>query len=108
MKPLLTSIALLGLVGCVHAEAVYANLDSQAPYGVVMMGPNIGYLIDARTESCLLVYQNTAAAQVSCAMLKKNVPESARYITWNVGTGADSTATPREASTPPPSCSSSN
>jgi hypothetical protein len=71
-------------VGCTHADWVSAKLEGQAPYGVVTMGPNIAYLIDARTESCLLVYANTAAAQVSCAKLKKNVSEAARYITWNV------------------------
>lgn len=84
MKPLLASLALLSLVGCAHADWVSANLEGQAPYGVVRMGPNIAYLIDARTESCLLVYANTATAQVSCAKLKKSVSEAARYITWNV------------------------
>jgi len=84
LKPLFVSLALLSLVGCSHATWVSANLEGQAPYGVVAMGPNIAYLIDTRTESCLLVYANTAAAQVSCAKLKKNVPEAARYITWNV------------------------
>jgi len=84
MKRLFASLALLSIVGCTHASSVSANLEGQAPYGVIMMGPNIGYLIDARTESCLLVYSNTATAQVSCAKLKKNVSEAARYITWNV------------------------
>ncbi len=86
MKPFLASLVLLSLVGCVHADAVSANLEGQAPYGVVRMGENIGYLIDVRTESCLLVYASTAAAQVSCAKLKKNVPEAARYITWDTTT----------------------
>ncbi|MBN1209016.1 MAG: hypothetical protein JXB05_29430 [Myxococcaceae bacterium] len=103
MKPLLASLALLSLVGCVHADSVSANLAGQTPYGVVNMGLNIGYLIDSRTESCLLVYANTAAAQVSCAKLKKNVPEAARYITWDVG-GEDAPAPAASPqSTPPPS-----
>jgi hypothetical protein len=83
VKPLFASLALLSLVGCTHTNWVSANLEGQAPYGIVSMGPNIAYLIDARTESCLLVYANTAAAQVSCAKLKQNVSEAARYITWN-------------------------
>lgn len=99
MKPLFASLALLSLVGCVHADWVSANLEGQAPYGVVRMGPNIAYLIDARTESCLLVYANTAAAAVSCAKLKKNVSEAARYITWNV----DLENTSTQAAQPAPS-----
>jgi hypothetical protein len=101
LKRLFASLALMSLVGCVHAESVSANLDSQAPYGIVMMGANIGYLIDVRTESCVLVYGTTAAAQVSCAMLKKNVPEAARYITWDVDTGNAPAPAPREASPQP-------
>lgn len=86
MKRLLALLACGGtLAGCTHAETVGANLDKQAPYGVIMMGPNIGYLVDSRTESCVLVYGQTAAAQVSCAKLKQNVPEAARYITWDTG-----------------------
>lgn len=85
MKPLFTSLALLSLVGCAHADWVSANLQSQAPYGVITMGPNIAYLIDARTETCMLVYSDIGTALVSCAKLKKNVAEAARYITWNVG-----------------------
>jgi hypothetical protein len=103
VKPLLAALALLSLVGCIrpHADLVSANITGQAPYGVVKMGPNIGYLIDPRTESCLLVYANTAAAQVSCAMLKKNVPEAARYITWDVG-GEDAPAPAASPPSPPP------
>jgi hypothetical protein len=86
LKPLFASLALLGLVGCTaHADWVSASLEGQSPYGVVSLGPNIAYLIDVRTETCLLVYANAGAVQVSCAKLKKNVPEAARYITWNAG-----------------------
>lgn len=103
MKPLVAALALMNLVGCIHTDSVSANLEGQAPYGIVMMGASIGYLIDARTESCLLVYANTAAAQVSCAKLKKTVPEAARYITWSVGSEDAAAPAPREANLPPPS-----
>lgn len=105
MKRFLACLALTSLVGCVHAEAVYADLDHQAPYGVVSMGPNIAYLIDVRTESCLLVYASTAAAEVSCAKLKKSVPEAARYITWDVSPDTSSATRQASAQIPPPACS---
>lgn len=108
MKRLLASIALMSLVGCVHAEAVYADLEHQPPYGVISMGPNIAYLVDVRTESCLLVYANTAAAQVSCAKLKKNVPEAGRYITWDVSTEGAPAPAPHPMPPPPPPVPPSN
>ncbi len=85
MKPFLAALCLLSLVGCLHTDYVSANLERQAPFGVVTLGTHSSYIIDARTETCLLVYVSVAA-QVPCAMLKKNVPEAARYITWDTGT----------------------
>jgi len=76
--------SLIGLLatGCTHTSVEHASLRDQREYGVIQMGPYIGYLVDPRTESCLLVYAQTAAAQVSCEKLAKNVPEARRYITW--------------------------
>ena len=105
MKRLFASLVLMSLVGCVHTDSVSANLEGQAPYGIVTMGPYISYVIDARTETCLLVYGTASAVTVSCAMLKKNVPEAVRYITWDVGTESAPVPAPREAS-PQPSASS--
>lgn len=86
MKRFLALSALLSLVGCVHTDQVSANLQGQTPFGIIHMGNGIGYIVDVRTETCMLVYGNTGAALVSCAKLKKNVPEAAKYITWDVGT----------------------
>lgn len=72
------------LVGCApHADWVRANTDKQPPYGVVSVGVNVAYLIDPRTESCALAYSDTGLVLVSCAKLKKNVPEAAHFITWD-------------------------
>jgi predicted enzyme related to lactoylglutathione lyase len=87
VKPFLAALCLLSLVGCLHTDYVSANLERQAPFGVVTLGTHSSYIIDARTETCLLVYVSVAA-QVPCAMLKKNVPEAARYITWDTSTSA--------------------
>ncbi|WP_037583685.1 hypothetical protein [Stigmatella aurantiaca] len=95
LQSFVASLALLGLVGCAHVDMVSANLKSQAPYGVVQMGPSIVYIVDPRTETCVIVYGDSAAAQVSCAKLKKNVPEAARYVTWDPGAEDAPTPAPR-------------
>jgi len=82
MKTLLLAL-LLALAGCAHVDRTDANLKNQKEFGVIIMGPSIGYLVDPRTESCLLVYGGTAATQVDCSKLKKSVPEAAKYITWD-------------------------
>ncbi len=40
------------------------------------------YLIDPISESCLLLLDGTAAAQVSCRALARNHPPAARHIHW--------------------------
>lgn len=69
--------------GCTHLDVSAASLGSQKEFGVIQMGSGIFYLVDPRTETCLLVYVTTAAVPVSCAKLKRSVPEAARYITWS-------------------------
>jgi len=77
------SAILLGLaLGCAHVESTSANLERQADFGIVKMGQGIAYVMDPRTESCLLIYIQAAATRVDCRKLKKNVPEAAKYITW--------------------------
>src|SRR3954464_5525714 len=69
-----------------HADLTQANLRDQELFHVIEVGQGGYYVIDARTESCLLVIGNVkmaVAAPVSCALLKKNLPEAARFITWD-------------------------
>ncbi|OJT19728.1 hypothetical protein BO221_35900 [Archangium sp. Cb G35] len=87
MRKLLLVMA-LGATGCVAPHAQYAstNLERQAPFGVVELDSSHRYIIDPRTESCFLrvagANSNFALVPVSCAKLKKNVPEAVAYITW--------------------------
>jgi hypothetical protein len=76
-------VGFLAATSCAHLDVTSASLQSQKEFGLIVMGQQIFYLVDPRTESCLLVYAQTAAAQVDCAKLKVSVPESAKYITWN-------------------------
>ena len=76
-------VGFLAATSCAHVDVSRARLESQKEFGIIVMGEQIAYLVDPRTESCLLVYANTAAAQVDCAKLKASVPEAAKYITWN-------------------------
>ncbi|MEN9580887.1 MAG: hypothetical protein RJA70_3896 [Pseudomonadota bacterium] len=46
------------------------------------MGLNVAYLLDPRTETCVLVYASTAATSVDCAKLARNVPEAREFLTW--------------------------
>jgi hypothetical protein len=70
-------------MSCSHVDVANANLQSQKEFGIIVMGSGIGYIVDPRTESCLLVYSGTAAVPVDCAKLKASVPEAVKYITWN-------------------------
>ncbi len=84
MRKLLIAIA-LGATGCVgpHTQYTTTNLERQAPFGIIMIDGNYRYVIDPRTESCFLrSVVGGAMVHVSCAKLKKNVPEAAAFITW--------------------------
>ncbi|WP_224241229.1 hypothetical protein [Hyalangium gracile] len=54
----------------------------------------------------MLVFAGGAAAQVSCAKLKQNVPEAARYITWDLGEDAAPAPASEQTRPPPPPPSS--
>ena len=74
-----------------HADLTQADVRGQEAFHVIQLG-RAGYVIDARTETCLLMFgssNSATATPVSCALLKKNVPEAAPFITW------DTSATPR-------------
>lgn len=84
-SPRLIVVGFLAAMGCSHVDVARANLDSQKEFGIIVMGEQIAYLVDPRTESCLLVYgtSSTAAIAVDCAKLKARVPEAAKYVTWD-------------------------
>jgi len=96
--PLLRSVAAAALLatsvacaGAPHADLTQAEVRGQEAFHVIQLG-RAGYVIDARTETCLLMFGNSysaTATPVSCALLKKNVPEAVPFITW------DTSGTPR-------------
>jgi hypothetical protein len=84
MRKLLIAIV-LGATGCVasHTQVTSPDLGRQEPFGIIVIDGNYRYIIDPRTESCFLrSVMGGAMVHVSCAKLKKNVPEAAAYITW--------------------------
>jgi hypothetical protein len=81
MKRIALALA-LGLVGCAHLETSSAELGRQQPFQLISVGQAGAYLIDPRSESCFFVYQQMMMQKVSCAKLKKNLPEAAKAITW--------------------------
>jgi hypothetical protein len=93
MRKLLIAIV-LGATGCVlpHVKHTTTNRENQAPFGIIVIDNSYRYIIDPRTESCLLWEYggegNIAMVHVSCAKLKKNVPEAAAFITWEPSDGA--------------------
>lgn len=93
MRKLFIAIC-LAASGCAASHAQYAstNLEPQAPFGIVEIDYSHRYVIDPRTESCFLRVSgsdfNFAMVHVSCAKLKKNVPEAAAFITWEPSDGA--------------------
>lgn len=82
MKKIILAVSFLLMTGCSHISRTTADLGDQKEFGVINMGEKILYIVDPRTESCLLLYVGAAAASVDCQKLKKNVPESAEYISW--------------------------
>jgi hypothetical protein len=91
MVRLLALCAMALLSGCVgvppKAQFADAGRDRLAPWGVVRIDRVSAYLIDPRTESCFLNMvsgsQSVTIVPVSCAKLKKNLPEAATFITWD-------------------------
>jgi len=65
------------------APTPQADVREQEAFHVIQLG-RAAYVIDTRTETCLLMFGNAnsaTATPVSCALLKKNLPEAARFIT---------------------------
>ena len=82
----------LAVAGCGHAARYkLVESDDKAEFGVVHLGGGASYVIDPRTETCLLVggsMDGTFAVPVPCAKLKANVPAAARFITWDASADA--------------------
>jgi hypothetical protein len=84
----LAPLALASALGCMgHSEVARVDPSHQAKFGLVSIDQLSSYLVDPRTETCALlraVGASTAVAiPVSCAKLKRSVPEAARLITWD-------------------------
>lgn len=81
----------LTLTACSVPRYTIVPSDDRAELGVVDLGGELSYVIDPRTEACLLVNgarDHVFAVHVSCAKLKANVPAAARFITWEPADGA--------------------
>jgi hypothetical protein len=64
--------------------------DDTKEFGLVQLGGAMAYVIDPRTETCVLGSYGPGTAwavTVSCAKLKANVPAAARFITWDASGG---------------------
>jgi hypothetical protein len=74
------------LAGCtIPRYAMVPSTDTKV-LGVISLGTGLNYYIDPRTETCMLVISGPDSAfgvAVPCAKLKANVPEAARFITWD-------------------------
>ncbi|MEN9580660.1 MAG: hypothetical protein RJA70_3669 [Pseudomonadota bacterium] len=79
---LIALILLLGGSACSHFTRVEASTDGQSEFKIIELGPLVVYLLDPRTESCVLVYAQTAATTVDCATLARNLPEAREFLTW--------------------------
>jgi hypothetical protein len=79
-------LLLILIAGCVHAptDRASVNVERQAPFGIVRLDDFFSYVIDPRTESCFISTPHFLVA-VPCAPLKRNLPEAAKYITWDSG-----------------------
>jgi hypothetical protein len=99
MRKMLLAVTTLWASGCVpsHVQRTVTDQGRQAPFGIVIADDSFRYIIDPRTESCLLKEYgdqgNIAMVHVSCAKLKKNVPEAAAFITWEPSDAAPAAPT---------------
>jgi len=78
------ALAALALACRSHQQYVSADVASQPRLVSIGLDGFNSYLIDPRTETCLLMIRANGAfaTPVSCALLKRNVPEAAAHITW--------------------------
>jgi hypothetical protein len=90
MWRLIALFSLGGTVGCLPPTKYSTSNATQTDELVlVTIGENAGYLIDPRTQTCLVWSALNrsppvnASGTVDCAKLKASVPEAAPYITWD-------------------------
>jgi hypothetical protein len=84
------AVAALLLAGCppAHLKREDASMVGQAPLIWIDVDVTSRYLIDPRSETCTLLVGASVVVPVDCQKLKKNLPEAARYITWEPGPAA--------------------
>lgn len=90
MWRLMGLFALGSVVGCQTTRYSFASASQTSEFVLIRIGDSAGYLIDPRTETCLVWSAQTLASNgiyasgtVDCAKLKTSVPEAAQYITWD-------------------------
>lgn len=84
MRRLIALLAMGTMFGCGTTKYSTTWASQTGEFGVVYIGDNAGYLIDPRTETCVLFSAvGAASGTVDCAKLKASVPEAAQYITWD-------------------------
>jgi len=90
MWRLIALFSLGGAVGCLPPTKYSSAVAPQtSEFAVVMIGDMAGYVIDPRTQTCLVWSELnrsppvSASGTVDCAKLKASVPEAAPYITWD-------------------------
>lgn len=83
MKQLVVVVAVAGLLGlgCNPAPHTRTKSSNRRDFGIIEMGGQIAYLIDPRTETCALVWGESAVT-VDCHKLARAVPEAAPFVTW--------------------------
>jgi len=88
-RTLLLGSLTVTLLGCVVPQHTMIRSNEPNPLAEIRLDPWTAYLIDPRTETCLLERTGTSSAfavTVSCAKLKAALPESAPFITWTEAT----------------------
>lgn len=71
---------------CAVPKYTQVDSDDNKEFAVVRLGAATAYVVDPRTETCVLVHDGVHTAwsvPVSCAKLKANVPAAAKFITWD-------------------------
>jgi hypothetical protein len=84
-RSLLGAALAIAMGGCVYPQHTVVRSGEKNSLVVISLDNVTSYLVDPRTETCLLVHadtRSTYAAPVSCAKLKSALPEAARVITW--------------------------
>ena len=86
------SMLAVSSLGCKRSVGLGVKVPKEraTPYGLVRLDQSVSYLIDPRTESCILLYQDFSidggdgitATPVDCAKLKKNLPDAGQFIKW--------------------------